>query len=699
MDEPGQDSEVVDPAAAAPLLDAVWGSDPELRNAALPALVRLALSEASWQAIRRYADDTLSQHADRPRDDVLAVIEASPWIPSTATRRLAERVMIEAFADDEDAHALVLRCLDQLRRNAEAPPIPFTPDRGFAVFSDADRERIRSSLSGLTDDQLWSLLGAEHSGDGDQARDAIVVTHLMESAGQRADLMARYRVMQWVADQGPRYQPDLDGLAGEFRRHVERLPGIREELMALQAAWIIARGGLTALLEELQTQLEMSDEPAHRLTAFQLVRYSAAFAHESGVPADLTGPRFMKAAGATPPSAPVDVIDDDVQFTLYRPSRVRPEVWYSMLAFGHRSEPTVDSSGRVFDPIEEVEQRAERLLAASPGTFDALRADSRSGLRRGTDLCFQPWIEVGEINPAEQSLRWEEAVHQVEFRVRVPSSTDGRRLQGGMRVFAGAILLADVAFRLPVSSATAVGPPTNERDTARRFRQIFASYSHRDAAVVDAVEQYVTVTGDRYLIDARTLRSGEVWNDRLRQLIEEADIFQLFWSRNSMNSKFVKQEWEYALQLGREGFVRPVYWEDPLAEDPDRDLPPERLRCLHFSWLGAPPSSRGPWGAPTPVAGSGDSPAAAAARVQAPKAHERPKHVKVTPSRTALPGDVACEECGEANPPDRRFCLRCGASLESAVPAAPRRSSLRPLAWAVAAAVIAIVAAAWWLAR
>ena len=366
MDEPVQDSEIVDPAAAAPLLHAVWGSDAELRNAALPALVRLPLSESTWQAIRRYADDTLSQHADRPRDDVLAVIEASPWIPSAATRRLAERVMVEAFANDEDAHALVLRCLGQLRRNAEAQPIPSTPDRGFAVCSDADRERVRSSVSGLTDDQLWSLLGAEHSGDWDQAREALVVTHLMESAGRRGDLIARSRVMQWVADQGPRYRPDLDGLVGEFRRHVERLPDIREELMALQAAWIISRGGLTALLEQLRSQLETSDEPVHRLTAFQLVRYSAAFAHESGVPADLTGFHFMKAAGRTPPSAPADVIDDDVQFTLYRPSRVRPEVWYSMLAFAHRSEPTVDSSGRVFDPIVEVEQRAERMLAASP---------------------------------------------------------------------------------------------------------------------------------------------------------------------------------------------------------------------------------------------------------------------------------------------------------------------------------------------
>ena len=65
MDELGQDSEVVDPAGAAPLLEAMWGSEPDIRNAALPTLVRLPLSEQTWQHIRQYADDTLMHHAER----------------------------------------------------------------------------------------------------------------------------------------------------------------------------------------------------------------------------------------------------------------------------------------------------------------------------------------------------------------------------------------------------------------------------------------------------------------------------------------------------------------------------------------------------------------------------------------------------------------------------------------------------------
>jgi formylglycine-generating enzyme required for sulfatase activity len=44
----------------------------------------------------------------------------------------------------------------------------------------------------------------------------------------------------------------------------------------------------------------------------------------------------------------------------------------------------------------------------------------------------------------------------------------------------------------------------------------------------------------------------------------------------------VRQEWEYALSLSRPSFVRPVYWEQPMPERPDRGLPPESLRKLHF---------------------------------------------------------------------------------------------------------------------
>ena len=48
------------------------------------------------------------------------------------------------------------------------------------------------------------------------------------------------------------------------------------------------------------------------------------------------------------------------------------------------------------------------------------------------------------------------------------------------------------------------------------------------------------------------------------------DVFQLFWSSNSMHSDFVRQEWEHALRLNRPHFIRPTYWEEPMPMAPEK---------------------------------------------------------------------------------------------------------------------------------
>jgi len=85
------------------------------------------------------------------------------------------------------------------------------------------------------------------------------------------------------------------------------------------------------------------------------------------------------------------------------------------------------------------------------------------------------------------------------------------------------------------------------------------------------------------------LRAGENWSDRLKELIHEADVFQLFWSWNSMRSANVQREWEYALSLGRPNFVRPTYWETPIPRDSAKGLPPAALNALHFHRLALGP--------------------------------------------------------------------------------------------------------------
>jgi hypothetical protein len=277
-------------------------------------------------------------------------------------------------------------------------------------------------------------------------------------------------------------------------------------------------------------------------------------------------------------------IDKNVQFTVYRPATIVPERWYALLAFAHLSKPRPNAPKDEPDPVKEVQRQAARILSDQPARYESTKLDRAFSVPRKGLLTFVPLIEGCEFNPPSQSVRWRKTVHKVEFEMTASASVNGREVEGQMTVYLGNIILTEVPLRINVDSQY-VAPESQqavfEAASAEPYRKIFASYSHKDTEIVEDFEDYVQALGDKYLRDVRTLRAGEIFSEELERMIREASVFQLFWSSNSMPSKFVRQEWEYALGLNRPKFIRPVYWEEPLPEVKP-DLPPEALKRLHF---------------------------------------------------------------------------------------------------------------------
>lgn len=279
-------------------------------------------------------------------------------------------------------------------------------------------------------------------------------------------------------------------------------------------------------------------------------------------------------------------IDENVQFTIYRPNSVAPRNWYCLLAFAHLSKLPDDAPADAVDPVAEMTRQAESILGSQASQYGNLTTDSSSGVPRGDEITFVPELEGFEFNPPIQRVRWVENLHRVEFRMRTCTLAVGTVASGRVSVYVGAIIAADIPIRIKVErKASPAASATNyDRSSARRYRRVFASYSHRDTAVVEDIELKVGSIGYKYLRDARDLRAGELWDARIKELINASDVFQLFWSTNSMISPFVRQEWEYALSLNRQDFVRPVYWETQFPARPP-DLPSPELKRLHFQHL------------------------------------------------------------------------------------------------------------------
>jgi TIR domain/Caspase domain len=284
----------------------------------------------------------------------------------------------------------------------------------------------------------------------------------------------------------------------------------------------------------------------------------------------------------TPVSAPTArslLIDDNVKFTAYHPAVLAPGKWRRMTVFMHLDEPST---------LMEIEARTQQILDVDSygsvilGEYDESRdvADSRLPTVRENGITLVPEFPGIRFNPPRRSFSWaaDLRMHEESFFMRAPFPLSDKSARGRISVFFGQLLLAEIALDLRVANEPSLRKDILTKGMDKRFRKVFASYSNHDVEVVEAMER-IQAIGYEYLRKVVSMRSGQQWSERLLAMIADADAFQLFWSRNAAQSVHVTKEWQQAISLQREGFVRPAYWEFPMPEAPDP------LRQLRFCFL------------------------------------------------------------------------------------------------------------------
>ncbi|MCB9436682.1 MAG: toll/interleukin-1 receptor domain-containing protein [Anaerolineales bacterium] len=278
---------------------------------------------------------------------------------------------------------------------------------------------------------------------------------------------------------------------------------------------------------------------------------------------------------AKPALEPNPEVAEEVHFSLYHPKEVAPSKWYTLLTYVH-----------VLDALEDVQQDAHKFRAEMAHDPREVKSRKTAKLMRGTELRLVPSAEGIEFNPPDLKLTWVEDYHRASFRFKANSDIVGEPANGEVAIYVGPLEIATIRFSIFVTDTPTEGEDAESQQAvqAAMYKRIFASYSHRDTAIVKACVAAFKSIGYDVLIDYETLRSGEIWSADLERMIDEADIFQLFWSPNSAESKYVRQEWERALSrtYGKapgEGFIRPVYWLQPMPNVPNE------LGHLHFKFM------------------------------------------------------------------------------------------------------------------
>lgn len=261
------------------------------------------------------------------------------------------------------------------------------------------------------------------------------------------------------------------------------------------------------------------------------------------------------------------VTDQPLQFTAYYPKEVIPNDWQPLTAYVYKA---------MF--AEQVAADAQKQLGILTSTMRRITEAARQFISDGTLITATPYLNGFQFNPPSITIGLYEDWHRLEFKLRAKDAPLNMAANGYLTFTVLGVIVADIPLSIFVGETTSPGPTASV--TQKLYQAIFCSYSHKDMVIVERVERAYKALGMDFLRDVYTLKSGQDWDDQLLKLIEQADIFQLFWSRTAAESKYVRQEWEYALKLNRQqnSFIRPVYWEEPMPP-----VPPE-LGEIHFAF-------------------------------------------------------------------------------------------------------------------
>jgi uncharacterized protein YjbI with pentapeptide repeats len=283
--------------------------------------------------------------------------------------------------------------------------------------------------------------------------------------------------------------------------------------------------------------------------------------------ADLSEPTYLGAEPLRP---------GEVQFTAFHPALATVNTWQTLLVYV--------SLASALSAVQADAARFRDELGPLPQTVHAL---AQSFLAAGTILTIVPQCQGITFNPPFVSFRWLEEWYRVIFRFQTNRELAKPFSSGEIYIYAGPLLIGILKLSLLfVQQGQLPATVRSVQETAGIYQRMFVSYSHDDRVVVQRCRNMYRALGLTILMDQDTLRSGQVWSHALEQMIETADVFQLFWSKRAAASRYVRQEWEYALGRNKgEGFIRPVYWETPLVP------PPPELAKLHFAYL--PPDTFG----------------------------------------------------------------------------------------------------------
>jgi MinD-like ATPase involved in chromosome partitioning or flagellar assembly/DNA-binding NarL/FixJ family response regulator len=287
----------------------------------------------------------------------------------------------------------------------------------------------------------------------------------------------------------------------------------------------------------------------------------------------------------------------EAHFSTYYPRLIQPDIQYSFIVYAHTK-----------DILSDIQKDVEKFSAELGGSIPKPKTAKKSAtLQFGTPITVVPECDEIDFEPESLTKKWRGHWTRFDFDLIPTPDLVDETLFVRVSIQIEGIEIAHIKCAIEVvapetettspdvetSSITesvvdnplAVAKLKLQSQTSQMYNKIFVSYSRKDTEVARAYRLAQLAAGHEVFMDTESIHTGEDWQAALAKAIDEADIFQLFWSENSAASENVQHEWDYALKYKCpedqcRGFIRPAYWKKPMPVSP----PPE-LSHLNFRYV------------------------------------------------------------------------------------------------------------------
>jgi len=180
------------------------------------------------------------------------------------------------------------------------------------------------------------------------------------------------------------------------------------------------------------------------------------------------------------------------------------------------------------------------------------------------------------IDDCEEERVWHGKYLDIGFVVEIPETITKKQIMFCASVYVNDLIATKLKFFVDVVCDDEQQIKIQREDITTAFVSYASKDRNRVASIIQGMKK--ARPDMDVFFDVETLRSGQKWEEALKNEIDNRSIFFLCWSKSASESKWVEFEWRYALEKKGDDCIEPI----PI-EPPEECPPPAELQQKHFN--------------------------------------------------------------------------------------------------------------------